>query len=279
VRPSPAEYIYFPEKTGTYDLSVYVPFTLDLSINACYTVVVNDEPMYTFQMDQRASAYRWVSLGRINFPAGAKINLTVVDSDRTSQVSYLAIDAVRFSYLGLGDFEPPLLTASDTLENPQYIQVTSNEEGVIYMVPENTARDLEQIRSSSIDSNRAFANIEVQFSIAGLENDIYWMYARDTAMNVSQHESFTITSVGTPHNRNEQIRIYPNPVTDKLIIEKNSAGKYTISIFSLKGQLLSREEAAGVMHEVDLSSFTKGVYYITIFSNDFITTRKIVKLL
>jgi hypothetical protein len=34
----------------------------------------------------------------------------------------------------------------------------------------------------------------------------------------------------------------------------------------------------GKSHQIDLSSFQKGVYFITIRSKDFVTTRKVIKL-
>ena len=34
----------------------------------------------------------------------------------------------------------------------------------------------------------------------------------------------------------------------------------------------------GPTHQLDLSSFQKGVYFITIRSNDFVRTRKIIKI-
>ena len=51
-----------------------------------------------------------------------------------------------------------------------------------------------------------------------------------------------------------------------------------MEITSLNGQLLLSQELKGPTHYLDLSSFQKGVYFITIRSKDFVTTRKIVKL-
>jgi hypothetical protein len=44
------------------------------------------------------------------------------------------------------------------------------------------------------------------------------------------------------------------------------------------GPILIRQEIEGTSHQLDLSSFQKGVYFITIRSKDFVTTRKIIKL-
>ncbi len=42
--------------------------------------------------------------------------------------------------------------------------------------------------------------------------------------------------------------------------------------------MIHRTEMEGTSHQIDLSTFQKGVYFITIRSKDFATTRKIIKL-
>ena len=54
--------------------------------------------------------------------------------------------------------------------------------------------------------------------------------------------------------------------------------KHTIEITSLNGQLFYSTKMEGTIHHLDLSSCQKGVYFITIRSNDFVTTEKIIKL-
>lgn len=72
--------------------------------------------------------------------------------------------------------------------------------------------------------------------------------------------------------------IYPNPA-DKLInIHANEFGYYSIVIVSLKGQIIHSCDFTGSSCQLDLSSFQKGVYCITIRSKNFVTTEKIIKL-
>ena len=72
--------------------------------------------------------------------------------------------------------------------------------------------------------------------------------------------------------------IYPNPTNKILTIDTPYSGLYNIDIASLSGQLLLSNEAVRSKHQIDLSSFQEGVYYITIRSKDHISTRKILKL-
>jgi hypothetical protein len=52
----------------------------------------------------------------------------------------------------------------------------------------------------------------------------------------------------------------------------------SVEITSSTGQLISSKEMDGTTLQLDLSSFEKGVYFITVRSKDFLTTLKIVKL-
>jgi len=83
--------------------------------------------------------------------------------------------------------------------------------------------------------------------------------------------------IGT-YGISEKIEIFPNPTADLITIESDKADRIEILITSLNGQLILSREMEGTTHQLDLSSFEKGVYFITIRSQDFVTTRKIIKL-
>ena len=74
------------------------------------------------------------------------------------------------------------------------------------------------------------------------------------------------------------ISVFPNPTHNILIIESGISDLGNIEITSLNGQLIRNEEMEGASYQLDLSSLGSGVYFITIRSNDFVTTRKIIKL-
>jgi hypothetical protein len=78
--------------------------------------------------------------------------------------------------------------------------------------------------------------------------------------------------------RTHKARIYPNPTNNQLTIETEKSDRYSIEIASLNGQLIFSTLMEGTTHQLDLSTFQKGVYFITIRSKDFVTTRKIIKL-
>ncbi len=86
------------------------------------------------------------------------------------------------------------------------------------------------------------------------------------------------SSSGTNEYPISEFSIYPNPAGDILTIESDISDHFLINITSLNGQLQYSTTLEGTTHQIDLSSYQKGVYIITIRSKDFVTTRKIIKL-
>jgi len=74
-----------------------------------------------------------------------------------------------------------------------------------------------------------------------------------------------------------KVNIYPNPTNDLLTIETSQPGQHFIEITSLNGQLLYNDRMEGPTHQIDLSSFEKGVYFITVRSRNQVWTEKIIK--
>jgi len=86
------------------------------------------------------------------------------------------------------------------------------------------------------------------------------------------------TGIGIAHFKADQISIYPNPVGDLINVQSSEAGEYTIEISSVNGQMILSSKRSGSFHQVDLSSIHRGVYFITIRSEKFVTTKKFIKL-
>ena len=96
--------------------------------------------------------------------------------------------------------------------------------------------------------------------------------------NISEPQAFTILGVGIEEIDAKTLTIYPNPTNAQISFETVTSDIINIEITSLNGQLIYSKVMEGTSHQLDLSTFRKGVYFITIRSRDFLTTRKIVKL-
>ncbi len=171
-----------------------------------------------------------------------------------------------------------LSVSADTIYQPVNLEATSSADGKIYLVPVDTETDIHVIRSVSMDSVEVVMNTPVSVPLEGLENGTYWMVATDTADNISEPQAFTIIGVGIEENDVRSLRIYPNPVNTLLTIEINTIDLINVTITSINGQLMLDRQLQGTSHQLDLSSFQKGVYFITIRSKESTITRKIVKL-
>jgi hypothetical protein len=146
------------------------------------------------------------------------------------------------------------------------------------LVPEDTNKDLISIRGVCIDSVAAIADNVVAINISGLGNGKYWLYARDGSDNISEYKEFTIAGVGIENILAGQIRIFPIPTSKLITIQVGEPGEFSIEIISVNGQIILSRDFIGEIYQIDLSPFQKGVYFITLRSKDFGTTRKIIKL-
>ena len=103
-----------------------------------------------------------------------------------------------------------------------------------------------------------------------------WMAREKVEWYYSNHNQST--QISKYFQNDFLLKIYPNPTNSIITIETEYPDLYSIQIASLNGQLLLSKEFEGTTHQIDLSSFQKGVYLITIRSENFLITRKIVKL-
>lgn len=75
-----------------------------------------------------------------------------------------------------------------------------------------------------------------------------------------------------------KVNIFPNPANDYLTIESLDKGLTLIEINSINGRKIYSGKMEGGSQQIDLSSFEKGVYFITIQSEGFVRTEKFIKL-
>jgi predicted GH43/DUF377 family glycosyl hydrolase len=175
---------------------------------------------------------------------------------------------------------PIIELAKDTVYQGDTIIATSNKEGIIYLVHKNTPLDMAMIThpANLKGSEIAVANTPVSFSSTDLKVDRYRLYAVDIYGIISDPETVTVQPVvGVEENINTGISIYPNPANDLIIIEINNVGQYSIELNSINGQLLYIDKMEGPTHQIDLSSFQKGLYLITIRYRNYLRTEKIIK--
>ncbi|MFC2104096.1 T9SS type A sorting domain-containing protein [Bacteroidota bacterium] len=79
---------------------------------------------------------------------------------------------------------------------------------------------------------------------------------------------------------NKNIKIYPNPTSNKIFIEIDYDGNnLNIEVLSISGQVLFNKEIlirGTIKEELDLSNYSKGIYFIRIYNNEFNYEEKVL---
>ena len=74
------------------------------------------------------------------------------------------------------------------------------------------------------------------------------------------------------------IKLYPNPSNDVITIEfLQNTKESTITIFNINGQELIKERINRSKTQIDISHFSKGVYFVKIVNNDWTMVNKFIK--
>jgi hypothetical protein len=90
--------------------------------------------------------------------------------------------------------------------------------------------------------------------------------------------SVSIREYSFRKNDDQAFQIYPNPVIDQLHVSTRGAELLSIEIYSATGHVIYNRQVETSACSIDLSFLSGGVYFIKIKSNNFISTKKIIKL-
>lgn len=83
------------------------------------------------------------------------------------------------------------------------------------------------------------------------------------------------TTAGIGEDHILSFSVYPNPVSDRLTVSRETATPYTLSVCNALGQAVYTKEAAG-NQEIDVSGFPGGIYFICIRTEKGMSAQKIV---
>ncbi|MBN1352222.1 T9SS type A sorting domain-containing protein [candidate division KSB1 bacterium] len=98
-----AQFTFYPEKKGDYDLYEIVPQTL-ISVNdVVYSILVNGQPVDSVHINPKETSGEWVKIGRYTLPANADIAVKIINTGSATEGSAIFADAIKFCYLGATD--------------------------------------------------------------------------------------------------------------------------------------------------------------------------------
>jgi len=165
------------------------------------------------------------------------------------------------------DVTAPILSdvTSGSIFTGTNILATSNEDGMVYLVPDGTAPNIGDITSGQVSQIAATANVASTLSTTGIDQGDYVVYAIDGSDNISAASPVISVSFATsidPNNADsDQVQLYPSNVTDILYI-KSKVEDASAVLYSLQGaQVINISTATD---RIDMSGLADGVYIVKV---------------
>jgi hypothetical protein len=215
-----------------------------------------------------------------------------IDEMRIWNTARNVFEIRKYMNTGLTGSEPGLIgywTFDDVWSNIVSDRTSYNNDGilmgsvekVISLTPVNKWLTVEI--NSGLCDNQSSVNVNLYFNAGevsiGKYSAIITILSNDPLNPVVEIPVLMYVDSTTSINNIsiEQIKIYPNPVSDLLTVEFNQPGKYLLNITSLNGQRIYTREMEGKTEQIDMTKFSKGIYFITVRSEKYIKTGKLLK--
>ncbi len=88
---------------------------------------------------------------------------------------------------------------------------------------------------------------------------------------------YSVSTAITPVEEETNISVYPNPVSDKLIVNLIVAAQYHLEVYTINGKKIYDSYGNGKHAEIDCSEFAQGIYMVAITSGEKNRIVKVVK--
>ncbi|MEL7530106.1 MAG: T9SS type A sorting domain-containing protein [Bacteroidota bacterium] len=77
-----------------------------------------------------------------------------------------------------------------------------------------------------------------------------------------QQPSLSTTAIGGPVSSFGIVKVYPNPTSSSLSIEREKQGELQLLLLDMRGSVIQRTSTTGLLHQLDLSELPKGIYVL-----------------
>jgi uncharacterized delta-60 repeat protein len=145
--------------------------------------------------------------------------------------------------------------------------------------------NIQMSTSSKFDSNVIYctglpSNI---FSVSGLSNETtyYWKVSSNNDIDTSAWSeiwNFSTAAYSVINDKNtKQLKLYPIPITDVLLIDGIEDEIVTFSILSMEGKLIKQLHGFGI-REIDFCNIQQGIFLLKIINTNINYTKRIMKL-
>ena len=103
-------------------------------------------------------------------------------------------------------------------------------------------------------------------------------FTENSLLTIKKYTFNSVTSTEKQAADLPLMTCFPNPAFEIITIQTRKSGIHSMRISSLTGQVIHRQDFTGKTLKVDLSSYQKGIYFITVSDRDFDATQRIIKL-
>ncbi|OQB29504.1 MAG: hypothetical protein BWY08_01818 [Bacteroidetes bacterium ADurb.Bin174] len=93
-----------------------------------------------------------------------------------------------------------------------------------------------------------------------------------TVNNVDQTINVNMTTTGIDELAASSVRLYPNPVENKLVIERDNGDETVIELYNVSGALIGVTKTENVTTTIDVEALSSGSYFVRIIGNNSIPT-------
>jgi hypothetical protein len=113
--------------------------------------------------------------------------------------------------------------------------------------------------------------------VAKVSGDYTVEVSKGNCSNLSDAFTFNEEVLNANKVLEKALKLYPNPVVDKMFIELNDINSVDITIFTITGKFIDSFVLNSGQSEIDMAKFSKGTYLIQIKSDKGIVTKRIIK--
>jgi hypothetical protein len=78
-------------------------------------------------------------------------------------------------------------------------------------------------------------------------------------------------------NTSDDLKIYPNPTTGLFVLESSNSKIENVKVFNVLGECVYQSEIKNLKSEINMSQYSKGIYFVQITTDKGIINRKLVK--
>ncbi|MFA7687819.1 MAG: T9SS type A sorting domain-containing protein [Moheibacter sp.] len=141
---------------------------------------------------------------------------------------------------------------------------------VIKIIHSETGSYTENIwydNNTQIDMNSIYFADETNGYIVGIKNNIGTIWKNSTGINMMSTNE---------QERNNEIKVYPNPVSNELNIVLDKPTKTKISLIDITGKQIYSNSFHEDQVKINTSAFPKGTYILSVKTENKIFTKKII---